>query len=115
DAKGHNLLAGEQATEVDVSLPDSDDNVDTLGGVHTQELTEAGSQPREVYVDSLGRWFDVRARYLQWTDGRLTQMLIATDVTARVRAEELSAQQAAKAEMTSRLVTMGEMGSSAGA
>ena len=33
DARGHNLLAGEQATEVDVSLPDSDDNVDTLGGL----------------------------------------------------------------------------------
>ena len=112
DAKGHNLLAGEQVTEVDVSLPDSDDNVDTLGGLPTQELTEAGSQPREVYVDLLGKWFDVRARYLQWTDGRLTQMLIATDVTARVRAEELAAQQAAKAEVTSRLVTMGEMASS---
>ena len=34
-----------------------------------------------------GKWFDVRARYLQWTDGRLAQMLIATDITERRSAE----------------------------
>ena len=47
--------------------------------------------PREVFVESLQKWFDVRARYLQWTDGRLAQMLIATDITARLRAEEQAA------------------------
>jgi PAS domain S-box-containing protein len=112
DARGHGQLAGEQATEVDVTLPDADDSVDNLGGLPTQELTEAGSDPREVYVESLGKWFDVRSRYLQWTDGRLAQMLIATDVTVRRRAEEQAAQQAEKAQVTSRLVTMGEMASS---
>ena len=54
----------------------------------------------------------MRARYLQWTDGRLAQMLIATDITARLRAEEQAAAQAEKAQMTSRLVSMGEMASS---
>ena len=54
----------------------------------------------------------MRARYLQWTDGRLAQMLIATDITARRRAEELAAQQAEKAQVSSRLMTMGEMASS---
>ena len=54
----------------------------------------------------------MRARYLQWTDGRLAQMLIATDVTARRRAEELAEQQAQKAQVSSRLITMGEMASS---
>jgi len=54
----------------------------------------------------------VRARYLQWTDGRLAQMLIATDITARRSAEALAASQAEKAQVTSRLVTMGEMASS---
>ena len=28
-----------------------------------------------------GKWLDVRSRYLHWTDGRLAQMLIATDIT----------------------------------
>ncbi|MDQ6685148.1 MAG: PAS domain S-box protein, partial [Pseudomonadota bacterium] len=110
DAKGHGLLAGGEAGP----LPggEADDAVDGLGGLPTQELTTAGSDSREVYVESLGKWFDVRARYLQWTDGRLTQMVIATDISERRRAEAVAASQAEKAQVTSRLVTMGEMASS---
>jgi PAS domain S-box-containing protein len=111
DARGHQQLAGAA-----VALPfvaDRDEEVDNLGGLPTEELTDAGStSPREVYVESLQKWFDVRARYLQWTDGRLAQMLIATDITARLRAEEQAAAQAEKAQVTARLVTMGEMASS---
>ena len=110
DARGHGLLAGSSVALP--YLPEGEDTVDSLGGLPTQELTEVGSHPREVYVEPLGKWFDVRSRYLQWTDGRLAQMLIATDITARRRAEELAAQQAEKAQVTSRLVTMGEMASS---
>jgi PAS domain S-box-containing protein len=111
DSRGHALLAG--ATHAPVNFtPDHDDEVDNLGGLPTQELTEAGSDPREVFVESLQKWFDVRTRYLQWTDGRLAQMLIATDITVRRSAEELAAQQAEKAQVTSRLMTMGEMASS---
>jgi len=110
DAAGHALLAGSEPGLP--YLPDGDESVDNLGGLPTNELTEAGSDPRETYVEPLQKWFDVRARYLQWTDGRLAQMLIATDVTARRQAESLAAQQAEKAQVTSRLVTMGEMASS---
>jgi PAS domain S-box-containing protein len=110
DAHGHGMLAGSSVAMP--FLPEGEDTVDNLGGLPTQELTETGSHPREVYVETLGKWFDVRARYLQWTDGRLAQMLIATDITSRRRAEELAAQQAEKAQVTSRLVTMGEMASS---
>ena len=110
DALGHALLAGD---DVDV-IPggESDDSVDNMGGLPTQELTEINSDPREVLIEPLNKWFDVRVRYLQWTDGRLAQMLIATDVTARRRAESQAASQSEKAQMTSRLVTMGEMASS---
>ncbi|CAG1018645.1 Sensor protein FixL [Burkholderiaceae bacterium] len=110
EAQGHALLAGE-----DPGLPtirEHDDSVDSFGGLPTQELTEAGSDPREVFIEPLKKWFDVRSRYLQWTDGRLAQMLIATDITARRAAESLAASQAEKAQVTSRLVTMGEMASS---
>jgi PAS domain S-box-containing protein len=110
DARGHGLLAGSSVALP--YLPEGDDAVDNFGGLPTQELTETGSHPREVYVEALSKWFDVRSRYLQWTDGRLAQMLIATDITSRRRAEELAAQQAEKAQVTSRLVTMGEMASS---
>jgi hypothetical protein len=110
DAQGHTLLAASASGKL--FMPEPDDEVDGLSGLPTQELTEAGAHPREVFVESLQMWFDVRSRYLQWTDGRLAQMLIATDVTARRRVEELAQQQAEKAQVTSRLITMGEMASS---
>ena len=110
DARGHQQMAG--SAEGATFKPEAEDDVDALSGLPTQHLTETGANPREVFVESLQKWFDVRARYLQWTDGRLAQMLIATDITARLRAEEQSAAQAEKAQVTSRLVTMGEMASS---
>jgi PAS domain S-box-containing protein len=110
DARGHALLASAEGALPFV--PETDEEVDTFGGLPAQELTGIGAEPREVFVESLRKWFDVRGRYLQWTDGRLAQMLIATDVTARRRAEAQAAQQAEKAQVTSRLVTMGEMASS---
>jgi PAS domain S-box-containing protein len=110
DAAGHALLAGGEPGLP--FLPEPDDSVEPLGGLPTAPLMEAVAHPREVFIGSLQKWFDVRARYLQWTDGRLAQMLIATDITTRRRAEALAAQQAEKAQETSRLVTMGEMASS---
>ena len=108
DARGHQQMAG----SVNELHYGAEDDFDPLSGLPTHALTESGASPREVYVEPLQKWFDVRARYLQWTDGRLAQMLIATDITARLRAEEQAAAQAEKAQMTSRLVTMGEMASS---
>ena len=110
ESSGHAMLAGAETGAP--FLPEIDDAVDNFGGLPTQELTEAGSESREVYIDSLAKWFDVRARYLQWTDGRLAQMLIATDITGRRTAETLAASQAERAQVTSRLMTMGEMASS---
>jgi PAS domain S-box-containing protein len=112
DARGHQQMSGGAVGLANFNA-DPDDEIDGLSGLPTQELTEAGTgSPREVFVEPLQKWFDVRARYLQWTDGRLAQMLIATDITGRLRAEEQAAAQAEKAQVTSRLVTMGEMASS---
>ncbi|MBV8470587.1 MAG: PAS domain S-box protein [Burkholderiaceae bacterium] len=111
DPKGHAMLAGSPLGHALDEL-DVDEAVDDYSGLPSQQLTEVGSDPREVYIDSLEMWFDVRARYLQWTDGRLAQMLIATDITARRKAEAQAALQAEKVQVTSRLMTMGEMASS---
>jgi PAS domain S-box-containing protein len=113
DPQGHQQLSnGVVPKPYSPEQGDAHDDVDALSGLPTQALTAAGSESSEVLVDSLQKWFDVRARYLQWTDGRLAQMLIATDITARRRIEEQSARQAERAQTTSRLVTMGEMASS---
>ncbi|WP_290871054.1 PAS domain S-box protein [Aquabacterium sp.] len=90
---------------------EADEAVDSFGGLPTQELTNAGSDTHEVFIEGVQKWFDVRARYVQWTDGHLAQMLIATDISSRKQAEEATARQAEKAQFTSRLITMGEMAS----
>jgi PAS domain S-box-containing protein len=89
DARGHALLAG--GVPDAPFVPEGDDAVDNLSGLPTQALTEVRRRPARGLGRALQKWFDVRARYLQWTDGRLAQMLIATDITARLRAEEQAA------------------------
>ncbi len=91
---------------------DSLDEVDGLVGLPTGALTGAQSENAEIFVTQLGKWLEVRSRYLNWVDGRLAQMVIATDITPRRMAEELSAAQAERAQSASRLITMGEMASS---
>ncbi len=88
------------------------DSVDNLAGLPAEEIAAAKSENAEIFVASLGKWLEVRSRYLNWTDGRLAQMVIATDITPRRMAEDLAAQQAEKAQSASRLITMGEMASS---
>ena len=96
------------------------DAVQALG--HLQLVQRAGALPQpskgpnrqnaEIYLPELGRWLEVRSRYITWADGRLAQMVIATDISARRSAEEIAAQQAERAQTASRLITMGEMASS---
>ncbi|MFM7001217.1 MAG: PAS domain S-box protein [Limnohabitans sp.] len=88
------------------------DDVDGLAGLPTESLTVAASENAEIFVSELGKWLEVRSRYINWADGRLAQMVIATDITPRRQAEELAAQQAERAQTASRLITMGEMASS---
>jgi hypothetical protein len=75
-------------------------------------LTAAQAENAEVFLPDLDKWLEVRSRYLTWADGRLAQMVIATDITPRRKAEELADQQAERAQTASRLITMGEMASS---
>lgn len=90
----------------------SADDEDGLMGLPVDPLTSAHAGNAEIYLPELGKWLEVRSRYLSWVDGRLAQMVIATDITPRRQAEELSARQTERAESVSRLITMGEMASS---
>jgi PAS domain S-box-containing protein len=91
---------------------ESSDEVDSFVGLPTGGLTTARSENAEIFVPELGKWLEVRSRYLNWVDGRLAQMVIATDITPRRHAEEQSSAQAERAQSASRLITMGEMASS---
>jgi PAS domain-containing protein len=94
--------SGEQASE----------DVDDLAGLPTESLTIASTGNTEIFLPDLGKWLEVRSRYINWADGRLAQMVIASDITPRRQAEELAEQQAERAQNASRLITMGEMASS---
>lgn len=66
----------------------------------------------EAFDAEIARWFDVRTRDVRWVDGRDVRLQIATDITERKATEEIVRQQQGKVELTSRLMTMGEMASS---
>ncbi|MGM9426508.1 PAS domain-containing sensor histidine kinase [Hydrogenophaga sp. MI9] len=109
--QGHRQLVDLTGTQP-TPAPDNGDAVDAFAGMPTDTLTDAGSENAEVFVEELDRWLEVRTRYLTWVDGRLAQMVIASDITPRRNAEEQAARQAERAQTASRLITMGEMASS---
>ena len=96
----------------EASDDDSQDQDDGLMGLPTEGITESKAENAEIYVPELGKWLEVRSRYLNWVDGRLAQMVIASDITPRRQAEEQAQVQAERAQSASRLITMGEMASS---
>jgi len=67
--------------------------------------------PLEMRDSATGKWYWLAVRVMRWVDGRIVQLHIATDITARKQAEEVSRQQHEKLDMTARLVTVGEMAS----
>ena len=67
---------------------------------------------REVFSVRAQRWFEVRTRTIQWVDGSPVRMQVATDISARIATQERERQQEEKVQLTSRLITMGEMASS---
>lgn len=66
----------------------------------------------EIFSLSAQRWFEVHHRMLAWTDGRRVRLQVARDITERRQHEEDARVQQEKAQLTSRLTTMGEMASS---
>ena len=112
EVSGHMNLIAQAGVPAAVPTYDAMDEVDGLAGLPTDTLTAALTENAEIFVPDLGKWLEVRSRYLTWVDGRLAQMMIATDITPRRHAEEQAAQQNERAQTASRLITMGEMASS---
>ncbi|ARU04028.1 PAS domain-containing sensor histidine kinase [Comamonas serinivorans] len=112
DTRGHLTLVERGATLGTQYSDDSLDTVDGFAGLPTDSLADSVGDQAELYVPNLDKWLEIRSRYLNWVDGRIAQMVIATDITARKHAEDLAASQAERAQTASRLITMGEMASS---
>ncbi len=109
---GHLQMVAQAGVPDRPTNDESLDEVDSFVGLPTDTLMTAQSGNAEIFVPELGKWLEVRSRYLNWVDGRLAQMVIASDITPRRHAEEQSAAQAERAQSASRLITMGEMASS---
>ncbi len=111
-AKGHLQLVAQAGVPTSLQNDDGMDNVDSFAGLPVAALPDTESESAEIFLADLNKWLEVRTRYLSWVDGRLAQMVIATDITSRRIAEEQSANQTERAQTASRLITMGEMASS---
>ena len=109
---GHMNLIAQAGVPAAAPTDDALDAVDAMAGFPTDTLTAAQTENAEIFVPELEKWLEVRSRYLTWVDGRLAQMVIATDITPRRHAEEQAALQNERAQTASRLITMGEMASS---
>lgn len=112
DTSGHRRMVAQAGITTTPSLDELQDNVDPYAGLPTSVLPDTESESIEIYIPELSQWLEVRIRYLSWVDGRLAQMVIATDITTRRLAEEQAAAQAERSQNASRLITMGEMASS---
>jgi hypothetical protein len=111
-AGGHLQLVAEAGMPQTRTNEEASDDVDSFAGFPTSTLAESDIESAEIFIPGLKKWMEVRTRYLSWVDGRLAQMVIATDITSRRVAEEQAANQAERAQNASRMITMGEMASS---
>jgi len=112
DTVGHLGMVAQAGVPASPPHDEEIGDVDPLAGLPIDSLTNALPDNNEIFVPALGKWLEVRSRYLTWVDGRLAQLVISTDITPRRKAEDLASAQADRAQAASRLITMGEMASS---
>ena len=111
DSKGHFQLAGD-ANNLETLHDVAEDLQESPPGIPTSFLYQDSESEEIQLTDGSNKWYEVRRRFIPWVDGHLAQLQIATDITSRKEAEELSRQQEERMQFTSRLTTMGEMASS---
>ena len=111
NSKGHFDLAGGEVVHNTMSQIAEDSN-DANPGIPPSSLYQESESEEILISEPTRKWYEVRRRFVPWVDGHMAQLLIATDITIRKVADELSRQQEEKMQFTSRLTTMGEMASS---
>jgi PAS domain S-box-containing protein len=111
DSKGHFKLVG-NSNNLETLHDVAEDLQDSPPGIPTSFLYQESESEEVQLDDGSNKWFEVRRRFIPWVDGRLAQLLIATDTSIRKEADDLARQQEQRMQFTSRLTTMGEMASS---
>ncbi|WP_197712845.1 ATP-binding protein [Polynucleobacter necessarius] len=106
-AKGHCDLAGG-----DIKQNVSHAPIEASAATSLHQETESEEIQLLDATTGTSKWYEVRRRFVPWVDGQLAQLLIATDITIRIEAEDLARQQEERMQFSSRLTTMGEMASS---
>ncbi|AGG33605.1 multi-sensor signal transduction histidine kinase [beta proteobacterium CB] len=113
--KGHFDLAGSDINQNTMQALNEDSGDTITDGIPPSSLYQDNeSEEIQLLDEATGtlRWYEVRRRFVPWVDGHLAQLLIATDITIRIEADDLARQQEERMQFTSRLTTMGEMASS---
>ena len=105
-----NLLGDDARTHQELS--EAQNAVSTISEPRRVDPSRPDLIAIEVFSTQAQRWFEVRTRTIQWVDGSPVRMQVATDITARKETQERQRQQEEKVQLTSRLITMGEMASS---
>jgi PAS domain S-box-containing protein len=114
-SKGHFELAGGEINQNTMQeLTEYLSDTTTKGVTPSSLYQETESEEIQLLDEGTGtsKWYEVRRRFVPWVDGDLAQLLIATDITIRIEADDLARQQEERMQFTSRLTTMGEMASS---
>ena len=81
-------------------------------GFYWSKIDEKLNGINTIYLSQMKKWFDTRLQQIKWVDGRVVELLLASDVTSRQLSDIKHREEYARIQQTSRLVTMGEMASS---
>jgi PAS domain S-box-containing protein len=113
-SKGHFELSGGDIIQNTMQLLNEDSSDTTAGVLPSSLYQESESEEIQLLDEAAGtsKWYEVRRRFVPWVDGKLAQLLIATDISMRIEADDLARQQEERMQFSSRLTTMGEMASS---
>ena len=106
-----NAKAGADVASIEAGFDHAPSHVFGAGSLIDASGNHLGVQKDEFFHRASNRWYLLRAKCIQWVDGRTARMHMASDITDRKQSDETNRQQQEKLLLTSRLLTVGEMAS----
>jgi C4-dicarboxylate-specific signal transduction histidine kinase len=106
-----NAKAGADVAAIESGFDDAPSKMFGASSLIDASGKHLGVQKDEFFHRASNRWYLLRAKCIQWVDGRTARMHMASDITDRKQSDETNRQQQEKLLLTSRLLTVGEMAS----